>query len=570
MSGLPLASSSLPLWIARLRGSQVAMGQQHAELVRSAGGYEGVLDYYPRMPEVVLGGPREGHRPPPLTRVLKPLVEASLRALEARRPAELRARSRAFFKGLGVPADFSRYVSVMDVMQNVIGLAGGLGIGPTRALCARAIPACSSLAVWGRASSDGTLRHARNFDFPGNGIWDVAPALVFCTPPTGLRYGFVTTRGGDVACVSAFNEAGLTLTAHTRFHRDGKLFGGLAVVDLCHQIVRYARNLEEAVRVAKRRPPASTWGLTITSGRERSGLVIELTSKGNAAIRPLAGEDFLAHTNRYADPVLARRQVAPAAGFLQNSDGRLRNARAWGLRAQREQPLDSLDLQRFLASCDDPDLAGACRGAGGTISQGNTVHSVVLEPEAEAVWISVGLTPTGGGPWVRVPWDWGTSVECEEVQTPADAPRYEISPAQAAYADAVRFESQGGQWSEVEGAVLKALRHAPEEPSYCLLAGGHALRRGEFRAAFDHFEQGLRFERAPFPRAQLLLWGSRAAHVAEEPGRARELRAELLSLEGEFLADFKAEAEREALRPVRRSRFKRVDPIATFPDIIFK
>ncbi|MBL4847075.1 MAG: hypothetical protein JKY65_16265, partial [Planctomycetes bacterium] len=317
-------SNALPLWVARLRGSQVAMGRQHAELLRGAGGYEGVLDYYPRMAEVVLGGPREGAAPPALTRILKPLVQASLHALEARRPPELRARSRVFFKGLGVPASFSRYVSVMDVMQNIIGLAGGLGIGPTRQLCGRAIPACSSLAVWDRASSDQTLRHARNFDFPGNGIWDVAPAIVFCTPNVGLRYGFVTTRGGDVACVSAFNEAGLTLTAHTRFHRDGRLFGGLAVVDLCHQIVRYARSLEEAVDVARRRPPASTWGLTITSGRERSGLVIELTSKGLAAIQPLPGEDFLAHTNRYADPALARRQVAPAAGFLQNSDGRLR------------------------------------------------------------------------------------------------------------------------------------------------------------------------------------------------------------------------------------------------------
>lgn len=563
-------SGPLPLFVARLRGDQVTMGRQHAELLRGVGGYQGVLDYYPRMPELVLGGPREGERPPPLTRVLKPLVEASLRALEARRPAELRARSRAFFAGLGAPAGFSRYVSVMDVMQNVIGLAGGLGIGPTRALCARAIPACSSLAVWDAASSDGLLRHARNFDFPGNGIWDTAPALVFCTPPVGLRYGFATTRGGDVACVSAFNEAGLTLTAHTRFHRDGKLFGGLAVVDLCHQIVRYARTLEEAVEVTKRRPPASTWGLTITSGRERSGLVIELTSKGLAAIQPLPGEDFLAHTNRYADPVLARRQVAPAAGFLQNSDGRLLNARAWGLRAQREEPLDARGLQRFLASCDDPDLPGTCRGSGGTISQGNTVHSVVLEPESESVWISVGLTPTGGGPWVQVPWEWGSSVECQELETPADAPYDATSPALAAYVDAVRFESQGGRWSEVEAAVLQALRHAPEDPGYCLLAGGHALRRGEFGSALAHFEQGLRFEGAEFPRAQLLLWGSRAAHAADEPGRARELRAELLALEGELLEDFRVAAKKEALRPIPRGRFKRVDPIATFPDLIFK
>ena len=79
---------------------------------------------------------------------------------------------------------------------------------------------CSSLAVWGDATVDGELRHARNFDFPGATMWDTAPAVVFCEPTDGLRYGFVTTRGVDAPGITCFNEAGLTLTVHTRFHRD--------------------------------------------------------------------------------------------------------------------------------------------------------------------------------------------------------------------------------------------------------------------------------------------------------------------------------------------------------------
>jgi hypothetical protein len=55
-----------------------------------------------------------------------------------------------------------------------------------------ATPACSTVVVWGAASSDGALRHARNFDFPGNGVWDAAPTLVLCAPTGGQRYGSVS------------------------------------------------------------------------------------------------------------------------------------------------------------------------------------------------------------------------------------------------------------------------------------------------------------------------------------------------------------------------------------------
>ena len=78
------------------------------------------------------------------------------------------------------------------------------------------------------------MLHARNFDFPGVGLWDSGPVVVFCTPEKGLRYGFITTRGADAVGVSAFNEAGLTLTMHTRFHSEVVL-KGTGVLDLGHE-----------------------------------------------------------------------------------------------------------------------------------------------------------------------------------------------------------------------------------------------------------------------------------------------------------------------------------------------
>ena len=51
------------------------------------------------------------------------------------------------------------------------------------------------MIAWGDATVDGELLFARNFDFPGVGVWDAAPAFVACAPDGGQRYGFFTTRG---------------------------------------------------------------------------------------------------------------------------------------------------------------------------------------------------------------------------------------------------------------------------------------------------------------------------------------------------------------------------------------
>jgi hypothetical protein len=85
--------------------------------------------------------------------------------------------------------------------------------------------------VFGPLSADGELMHARNFDFPGVGVWDKSPTIVYCTPDHGIPYGYLGARGADVPGITAFNAEGLTVTFHTRFHRDVD-FKATGVIDL--------------------------------------------------------------------------------------------------------------------------------------------------------------------------------------------------------------------------------------------------------------------------------------------------------------------------------------------------
>lgn len=575
LAGAPLAAPprpAHPLLALTLRGTQAEMGHQHGTLLRAHGGHEGVLDYYPRMPEVLMG-PSHGGPPRALAR---PLIGLLLRRLERDRPHDLRERSRAFFAALSLPASFSRYLFVMDLLQNVVGTAGRLGrLGPTRRLMnGAAVPACSSVAVWGQASAGAALRHARNFDFPGAGLWERWPAVVFCAPERGLRYGFVTTRGADAPGITGFNEAGLTVTAHTRFHRHVR-WSGAGIIDLTHDLVRRAETLDDALKLARERPSQSTWGIIVSSARERGAVVLEVTGRAVEAVRPRAGEDFLLQTNRYATPALTVHEVAPSVGHLANSDGRARVIRARVERGLAGGGLDVEGLQALLGAHDDPDLDGQARAAGGVLAQGISVKSVVVEPEARRVHLSVGPCPTGAGPWTAVDWSWEGEVGAREVDVPPVHaplhPRYAAGARRQGherYVAAVSLEGQGAPEGQAAAAIEEAAALDPEEPSYRFIAAGYALRAGAPERALEHLRAGLVHERAPFHRGQLLLWAARAADACGRPDEARAHRDALRALRDPLLVDHRAALERDARRPWTRRRLRRTVVNLVFPDLV--
>lgn len=567
-----------PLYVLNLRGTQAEMGEQHGRLVRELGGYEEVLEYYRKMPQIVVLGPRSGKRSErTAAAAIRPFVEWSLRRLQRGQPAPYRERAEAFFAALGRPVDWSRYLFVMDVLQNLVGFAGRFGLGPTQALAARAaVPACSSLAVWDAASADGTLRHARNFDFPGAGIWERRQTVVFCTPDQGQRYGFVTTLGADVPGTTSFNEAGLCLSVHTCFHR-GIRFRGAGVVDLTHEIIRRAENLEDAVRIARERPVASSWSVMVSSARERSAVVIELAGPRVELRRPRPAEPFLGQTNRYRCAPLQGREVAPSPGFVANSEGRYTTVRRCAMQGLASGGLGAAELQALLGTHEDPEDPGRERVAGGVLGQGFTVMSVVFEPELKQLQLSVGPCPTGHGPYVTVPLSWDAPVG-SEVVTPASellapsAPgsRFAAGPARAgleAYVEAVRLEGHGGEIRAIAEALERAARLDPHEPVYGLLAGAYRMRAEDCAGALEHFRRGLEHERAGFHRGQLLLWASRAAHAHGDAAGATAYRKELLALEHPLLGDWQKAVRKEERRPYSRRRMRKLAVHTTLPDV---
>ena len=544
-----------PLLVLNLRGSQAEMGSQHGQLLRAAGGWEPAFDYYPGLVARQLADENSrslGRRL--VERALRPVIGAALGRLHRARPTAYRARSDAFFEALGVSPSLAPSLMIMDVFQNLVGLAGRLRLGPFGRRLAHALPpACSTLAVWGAVSADGELRHARNFDFPGIGVWDQAPTVVLCAPDEGLRYGFVTTRGADVPGVSAFNEAGLVVTMHTRLHRDVASTGA-AVIDLGHDIVRRAETLQDAQRVAAERRVASTWGIAVSSGRERRAIARETTAKGVVVAPAERPDDHLRCTNRNRHATLMRGELSPSPAFGWFSDAREQRMTQLVTAARERGGMTAEDLEAVLGDLVDAE-SGERRAAGAVIAQSMAVQSLVAEPALQQIRVSVGTCPSGFGPYVTVPWSWDRPVGSERLDTELPA-THAGGEAHVHMVEATRVSGRTHDAALTLAEVEQAVRLDPDEPTYRFLAGLLRLRLG--LPAVPQFEHGLRHEPSAFRRGQLLLWGARAADVERLPDRARAMRSELLALTHPDLGEHHAAARAELRRPYPAARLARL------------
>lgn len=539
------------LLLARLTGTQAQMGAQHGRL--TAADAARLLAFYRTMPERSLAG--GGDR---ASRFVVRQVAAAWQARLAReRPAELSARTTAFVDAVlaevpGMPAREARLAfAVMDSMQNCVSLAARAQLGPFKnpiaaRAAASAIPACSTAIAWGTATADGELLFGRNFDFPGVGVWDAAPAFVTCVPDRGQRYGFFTTRGADTAVVTVVNEAGLVMAPHTRWHR-GVTWGGAMIVDLVHEIARRAETLADAIAIARETPASSSWGLAIGSAREKSALVLELAGRAVEVVRPRPGAESLVCTNRYRSETLQAGELQASSAWAVHSNRREQRLRA--LVESRQAPLVARDLARFLGDRVDPTAPDRKRHLGGILAQPTNVHCVVVAPAARRAWVGVDRAPSCEGTWAEVDWQWDGPQGGWELDRLDELSGFQariaedfVEPHDAATRhvhEAARVYETSHDVPAARTAIERAVAADPEDPSLRLAAAWLALEAGAEDRAVIHTHAGLAHETEAYRRGQLLAWGARAADRSD-PKLAARWRDELARLSGAGLDELRA------------------------------
>ena len=240
---------------------------------------------------------------------------------------------------------------------------------------------CSSAAAWGGASQDGRLVMGRNLDY--DSPRGASPLLVLYQPAGGQRFLSVTAAGLPTAGLTAMNESGIAVAIHIALSLDCSS-AGRSIINICHDVARRARSLEEAVDIAFSHRAASGCTLLIASGPQRKAVAVEFSAKA-ARLRLPQGERIV-QTNHYQTAL--REREAPYAAFLAHSRARYERAMQLldsgpvGLEGMASLLGDRMDL-----------LAGRERPLGNTICRPGTMSSSVLVPEELAVYVARRTSP---------------------------------------------------------------------------------------------------------------------------------------------------------------------------------
>lgn len=245
--------------------------------------------------------------------------------------------------------------------------------------------ACTAFGVWDGRTPDSNLVIGRNFDFYVNDDFAKDKILCFIRPDSG--YGFVMiTWAGFAGVVSGMNEKGLTVTLNAA---KSSIPGGAKtpVSLLAREILQYAANIDEAVRIAASRETFVAESFLVASAADHKAVVIEKTPEDLAIYDP--GADFIILTNHFQSDKFLNDQLN--VENMKNEVTVYRYDRVKEL--LEENPVITPEIAANILR-DYRGLDGADIGMGEekAINQFIAHHSVIFEPGKLRIWVS-------GQPW---------------------------------------------------------------------------------------------------------------------------------------------------------------------------
>jgi len=249
------------------------------------------------------------------------------------------------------------------------------------ALQSMALVGCTSFATWNNRSADSTLIVGRNFDFYVGDKFAEDKIIAFYHPSAGYRFMMVTWAG-FTGVVSGMNEQGLTVTINA--DKTSIPSGAETPVSLvAREILQYAKNINEAWAIAKKRKMFVSESFLIGSAADNRAVVIEKTPDSMDMYAP--NDNFITCTNHFQGKDL---------GKLASNEQQIKES-ASEYRYQRLNELLGADQSNTVQKTvdilrDRYGLHGADIGIGNekAVNQFIAHHSIVFEPQKRLLWVS--------------------------------------------------------------------------------------------------------------------------------------------------------------------------------------
>ena len=272
-----------------------------------------------------------------------------------------------------------KYQYLGNNYQRILNYHAAHDIG--HALQNLALVGCTSFGTWNERSADSTMIIGRNFDFYVGDKFSEDKIVAFFNPNEGHKF-MTVTWGGFIGAVSGMNEAGLSVTINAA-KSDYPLASATPVSLVTREILQYAKNIAEAIAIAKKRDMFVSESFLVASAADNKAVIIEKTPTALDVYDP--HKNFIVCTNHFQSNGLARskknlEQLNESASPYRYE--RLRELLNANGKNTVQKTIDILRDRKGLHNADIGD------GNEKAINQLIAHHSVVFEPQKQIVWVS--------------------------------------------------------------------------------------------------------------------------------------------------------------------------------------
>jgi hypothetical protein len=245
-----------------------------------------------------------------------------------------------------------------------------------------ALVGCSSMAVWGDKTEDGELLIGRNFDFYAGDDFAQDKIIAFIDPEKGYPFMMVTW-GGMIGVVSGMNKEGLTVTINA-----GKskipLVAKTPISIVAREILQYAKNIEEAIAIAKKSKVFVSESIMIGSAQDKKAVLIEVSPK-NFGVFEVQNSNQLICSNHFQGDnyKLDKRNQKQ----IEESHSQYRFDRMKELLAENDK-MNPQKMAGILRNKDGLEEEKIGYGNEKALNQLLAHHGIIFKPESRLVWVS--------------------------------------------------------------------------------------------------------------------------------------------------------------------------------------
>ena len=245
-----------------------------------------------------------------------------------------------------------------------------------------ALVGCSSFAAWGEKSEDGNLILGRNFDFYVNDAFAENKIVALIRPEEGYPFMMVTWPG-MIGAVSGMNKEGLTITINA-----GKsqipLVAKTPISILTREILQHAKNIEEAIAIAKNRKVFVSESIMVGSAQDNKAVLIEVSPEKMDVVA-VPNSNQLICSNHFQGEAFQndernRSQIA-------NSHSQYRYDRMQELFNENSK-INPENASKILRNTEGLKNIKLGYGNEKSLNQLIAHHGIIFKPKEKLVWVS--------------------------------------------------------------------------------------------------------------------------------------------------------------------------------------